>query len=145
MGGTKAATRKSAFNIPIPAITEIAGTDLAMSNNSLELPDEKDAGPLAGSVPSLDLPSVLIEAHAEMPSISPRDKLSYIEDKKAWKEIKQYEQNFAALNILVGEIESAVLLSKPDDIPGFIVDHFFSERNLIEIRKEIEERSKYLV
>lgn len=104
--------------------------------------NDKDSKP---SVRPLDLPDVLIEAHAPMPSISPRDKLSYVEDKKAWKEQKQYEETMAALNILIGEIESSVLMSKPDDIPAYIVDEFFSERNLIEIRKVIEQRSKFLL
>lgn len=97
------------------------------------------------SIDQLDLPEVLIEAHAEIPSISPRDKLSYVEDKKAWKEAKQYEQSMAALNILIGEIESAVLTDKPDNIPEYIVEVFFGERNLIEVRKTIELRSQLIV
>lgn len=62
-----------------------------------------------------------------MPSMSPRDKLSNVKDKKAWKEQKQYEETTTSLNILIVEIgSSAVLMVKADDFPAYIVDKVFS-------------------
>lgn len=94
------------------------------------------------SLDDLELPENFITADAELPSISPRDKLSYMDDKKAWKEQMQYQENLAALNVLLSELETAILVAKPADIPAFIVDEFFNERNQINLRKEIEERVK---
>lgn len=123
-----------------PSLTPQAATPKAGMVADASLPEAETS-----AIQTLDLPECLIEAHASMPSISPRDKLSYVDDKKTWKEFKQYEENMAVLNILVGEMESAVIVAKPDDIPAFLVDVFFNERNLLEVRKTIEQRTRFIV
>lgn len=86
-----------------------------------------------------ELSTVLIEAHDELPSISPRDTLSYIDDKKQWKECQQFHKlGLDQLNYLLNEMETAILINKPNEIVNFLVDKFFAEKNQIELRKVVE-------
>jgi hypothetical protein len=89
--------------------------------------------------------SNLIDAHADLPSVSPRDKLSYVDDKKGWKEQQQYEENFRLLNVLMTEMESFILINKPKDILSYLINDFFggkNEKKLREIFREVKEQQR---
>jgi len=84
---------------------------------------------------TFELPERFIEANDPVPSISPRDTLSYKEDKKIWKELRQFEASQGGLNRLMAEMRLSILQSKPDDILSFIIHEVFAEANLKRLRE----------
>lgn len=67
-------------------------------------------------------------------SISPRDKLSFVDDKKQWKDNKRYIQNNTNLNRLTRMLQTEIIRCKPDNILEFINDEFFSLENQTRLR-----------
>lgn len=67
-------------------------------------------------------------------SISPRDKLSFIDDKKQWKNTTRYLAGNADLNKFTRMIQTEVIRCKPDNILDFINDEFFSLENQPRLR-----------
>lgn len=67
-------------------------------------------------------------------SISPRDKLSFVDDKKQWKETTRYLAGNTDLNKLTRMIQTEVIRCKPDNILDFINDEFFSLENQTRLR-----------
>jgi hypothetical protein len=83
---------------------------------------------------TFELPEEFIEANDPVPSVSPRDNLSYKEDKKAWKDLKAFDEKNGGFNKLIFEMRLSILHHKPDDILNFIIEDFFAERNLKRLR-----------
>lgn len=67
-------------------------------------------------------------------SISPRDKLSFIDDKKQWKETTRYLEGNTDLSRLTRMIQTEVIRCKPNNILDFINDEFFSLENQTRLR-----------
>lgn len=78
-----------------------------------------------------------VEADHKIPSISPRDRLSYIEDKVFWKQMRKFELDSTYLSKLIMLMKMEIITKKPDNIVDFLVDEFFSEKNQMELRKNI--------
>lgn len=72
-------------------------------------------------------------------SISPRDKLSYVEDKRMWKENEKFEQDHPGIPRFLSLMQLAIMENKPADIVHFIVNDFLSETNQIRLRKELKD------
>jgi len=67
----------------------------------------------------------------EMPSISPRDQLSYKSDKKAEKEtLRFFEKNPTAAKLAV-LLQVEILKKKPENILAFILDEFFADEEKV--------------
>lgn len=90
---------------------------------------------------SLEIPAVPEIGH-EM-SISPRDRLSYIDDRKAWKEFEKFEGDRVSFARLMHRLQKAVIDNKPADIVEFVALQFFSPENQIELRREIKEVKEF--
>ena len=67
-------------------------------------------------------------------SISPRDKLSFIDDKKQWKETNRFLSNNSNLNKLTRILQTEIVRCKPENILNFINDEFFSLENQTRLR-----------
>lgn len=67
-------------------------------------------------------------------SISPRDKLSFVEDKKLHKEMKRFLDKNQQLNMLTRILKTEIIRSKPESIINFINDVFFSLENQTRLR-----------
>eukprot|EP01031_Cornospumella_fuschlensis_P026745 gene26745-32316_t len=79
-----------------------------------------------------------VPPEAPLPSISPRDRLSYQDDKKTYKEISKYLKNNPDLYMLIQIMEEEILKNKPDNIVQYLADDFFTERRQLELRKKID-------
>lgn len=84
-----------------------------------------------------------IPAHSDFPSISPRDKLSYVEDKKTWKEMEQFSSSASDVKLqhFVSMLQHNVLVQKPADVLDFILDNFLSPQNRPILRQELDDIS----
>jgi len=68
-------------------------------------------------------------------SISPRDSLSFIDDKRDCKANKAFlERHHRELDTLTRYLKTEIMRRKPDDIVGFINDEFFSLENQSKLR-----------
>jgi len=76
--------------------------------------------------------------HDPMPSMSPRDQLSYAGDKKALKEITKFREHIPNLNKFMLRLHTEVLVAKPDNIIKWVDRYFFSHENIELMRKELE-------
>lgn len=85
-------------------------------------------------VTPLDLNKI---THDPMPSLSPRDQLSYQGDKKALKEIGKFREKNPTLNRFILRLHTEILQAKPDNIVKWVDRHFFEERNVAKMRKEL--------
>jgi hypothetical protein len=72
-------------------------------------------------------------------SISPRDTLSFVDDKKQWKETTRFLAGNSNLNMLTRMIQTEVIRCKPDNILDFINDEFFSLENQTRLRNIIRD------
>ena len=106
------------------------------SGKSKDGRDSPDEMPPQSASFELAFPSVVYDEFiANNPvSISPRDKLSFVDDKKKWKETKRYVQNNAHLNKLTRMIQTEIIRCKPDNVLDFINDEFFSLENQTKLR-----------
>ena len=73
-----------------------------------------------------------------MPSISPRDQLSYVPDKKVLKEISKFKERTPNMEKFMLKLRSDILRAKPDNIVKWVDRHFFSEANIAKMRREFE-------
>jgi hypothetical protein len=64
-----------------------------------------------------------------MPSVSPRDQLSYTQDKKTLKEITKFKEKHPELDRLLIMLRAEILRKQPKDIIKFVERDFFAERN----------------
>jgi hypothetical protein len=71
-------------------------------------------------------------------SISPRDQLSLVEDKRLWKETHKFLDKSDAVQQFVTLLQTEVLRHKPADVLGFINDHFFSLENQSKLRMTLQ-------
>lgn len=78
-----------------------------------------------------------IPPEAKDPSISPRDRLSYQDDKRLLKELRRFQSETPCVSKLVYLMQMAILRSKPENIVLFLCEEFFSERNQMQLRKEL--------
>ncbi|RYH16060.1 hypothetical protein EON65_30705 [archaeon] len=76
-----------------------------------------------------------VPPEAPLPSISPRDRLSYQDDKKTYKELNKYLKSNTDLYLLIQLMEEEILKNKPDDIVKFLAEDFFTERKQLALRK----------
>jgi len=76
--------------------------------------------------------------HDPMPSMSPRDQLSYAGDKKALKELTKFRDSTPNLNKFMLRLHTEILLAKPENIIKWVDRFFFAEENIALIRKELE-------
>jgi hypothetical protein len=72
-------------------------------------------------------------------SISPRDKLSYVEDKKAWKDLDRFHQDNPGVSRLLVLMQMAIMENKPKNVAEFLANGFLSEENQVKLRKELKE------
>lgn len=89
---------------------------------------------------SLHLTDQRVDIYDKLPSISPRDKLSYVEDKKLWKDLNKFRSDNPKLHILLMEMEVAILKSKPASITHFLSNEFFSDINQLRLREILERK-----
>jgi hypothetical protein len=75
--------------------------------------------------------------HDPMPSLSPRDHLSYQADKKPLKEIQKFRENNPVLNKFVLLLQTEIVKAKPDNIVKWVDRYFFEENNIKKMRKEL--------
>ena len=74
--------------------------------------------------------SAFDDFEGELPkSISPRDKLSYVEDKKVYKEAEKFMRKNEGIYLMIRMMKTEVLRVKPDNVLDFINDEFFSLEN----------------
>lgn len=84
-----------------------------------------------------DFTDTYIHPDEPLPCISPRDRLSYQDDKKAWKELEKYKQDNPQLGKLLFVMRMDIMRAKPADVVGFLVEEFFTETKQIEVRRRI--------
>lgn len=91
----------------------------------------------SASIQSLNLNSVYLDQSFQdsQPSISPREKLSYIDDRKYSKDINKFIFNHKFLFKLVSLMEQEVIKNKPDDIVEFILENIFSLEKISETKR----------
>jgi hypothetical protein len=75
--------------------------------------------------------------HDPMPSLSPRDHLSYQADKKPLKEMQKFRENNPVLNKFVLLLQTEIMKAKPDNIVKWVDRYFFEANNIKKIRKEL--------
>eukprot|EP01039_Chlorochromonas_danica_P003096 gene3096-3386_t len=76
---------------------------------------------------------------AVLPSISPRDRLSYVDDKKKLRELSKYQTSKQKeLMALLTLMNIDILKNKPQDIVTFLVESFFSENKELQLRKALK-------
>ncbi len=76
--------------------------------------------------------------HDPMPSVSPRDQLSYVGDKKTLKEITKFKEKNANLNKFMLKLRTEILIAKPDNIVKWVDRYFFSDANIAKMRREFD-------
>jgi hypothetical protein len=72
-------------------------------------------------------------------SMSPRERLSYVEDKKQWKDNNKFLAGNSNLNKLTRMLQTEVIRCKPNNILDFINDEFFSLENQTSLRNIIRD------
>jgi hypothetical protein len=72
-----------------------------------------------------------------MPSVSPRDQLSYVGDKKPLKDITKFREKNVTLNKFFLRLNSEILENKPDNIIKWVDRYFFSDSNVAKLRREL--------
>jgi len=72
-----------------------------------------------------------------MPSISPRDQLSYQQDKKQAKEIAKFREKAPELDRLLLLLRYEILKEKPPNIVRFCANKMFAESNEGNLRQEL--------
>lgn len=103
--------------------------------------DGDDEGVATGESFELAFPSSVYDdfiANHEV-SISPRDKLSFIDDKKQQKETNKFLSNNGNLLKLTRILQTEVIRCKPANILDFINDEFFSLENQTRLRNIIQD------
>lgn len=93
---------------------------------------DREGKVVAGEVPSLANLSFSLP-------ISPRDRLSYVEDRKVSKEFDRYEGDNPGLSRLLALMQIAVMEDKPDNILDYLAEEFFSESGQQKLRKELKD------
>jgi hypothetical protein len=78
-----------------------------------------------------------IQIEDRHPPVSPRDKLSYQEDRKAWKEFNRFNEDHPELDWFVMLMQTAIFRDKPKDIVHYLVNDFFADHNQIKLRQEL--------
>lgn len=80
----------------------------------------------------------------KVPSISPRDKLSYTSDKKYTKEIERFHEKNPLAHKFIVMLHSQILAVKPENICDYLAEEFFSEANEAKIRAEMQRQEMVL-
>ena len=96
--------------------------------------------PLQVTTISDELASVTPIYLKDLRSCSPRDKLSYISDRKAFKADEKFEEGgqHAALQRLILHFEMELIKKKPENIVDFAIDEFFSRENAVRLRDALK-------
>ena len=76
--------------------------------------------------------------HDPMPSISPRDQLSYVADKKELREALRFRDKIKNLDKFMLQLRTEILVAKPDNIVKWVDRHFFSDANIAKMRRELD-------
>lgn len=71
------------------------------------------------------------------PPVSPRDKLSYIDDKKNWKDFNKFNEDHPELPLLMMRMQAAIFRDKPTNIVKYLATEFFADHNQLKLREEI--------
>lgn len=72
-----------------------------------------------------------------MPSVSPRDNLSYVQDKKHLKEFDKFQEKHPELDRLLIMLRADILRYQPKDIIKYAVKEFFAESNQSKLRARL--------
>lgn len=78
-----------------------------------------------------------IQIEDRHPPVSPRDKLSYMEDKKAWKDFARFNEDHPELELLIMRMHTAIFKDKPADIVKYLALEFFADHNMLKLREEL--------
>ncbi len=78
-----------------------------------------------------------VTTHDPMPSLSPRDQLSYQPDKKLLKEATKFNESNPNINRFIIRLHSEILQAKPENVIKWVDRHFFSPENIAILRKEL--------
>lgn len=115
--------------------------ELSRSNNNEYEEDTSLASDDQSESMGLVAPSILYDEYIlnNAVSISPRDKLEFVNDAKQAKETSKYLRNNANLNKLTRMIQTEVIRCKPNNILDFINDEFFSLENQTRLRNIIHD------
>ena len=110
------------------------------SNNDFE-DDNSDINDEDSDLLELVAPSIIYDEYIlnNTVSISPREKLSYVEDTKQAKDTSKFLKSNANLNKLTRMIQTEVIRCKPNNILDFINDEFFSLENQTRLRNIIHD------
>ena len=73
-----------------------------------------------------------------MPSVSPRDNLSYVQDKKHLKEFDKFQEKHPELDRLLIMLRADILRHQPKDILKYTTKEFFSESNQPKLRSRLQ-------
>lgn len=71
-------------------------------------------------------------------SISPREEVSYKEDKKIRKKYDKFFFNTSYLNDFITHMKSDVVSARPDDVLSYLIDIFFSDDNIEVLRERFK-------
>jgi len=78
----------------------------------------------------------------KMPSISPRDKLSYQSDKKYTKEIEKYHEKSGQVHKFIVLLYAHILSVKPDNIADYLAEEYFVEPRMADLKKEFARQNE---
>jgi len=78
----------------------------------------------------------------KMPSISPRDKLSYQSDKKYTKEIDKYHEKSGQVHKFMVLLYAHIISVKPDNIADYLAEEYFVESRMAELKKEFARQNE---
>lgn len=129
------------------ASSHFSGNDSKFSDNSRAVKDEKDVSTYATTADStiLELPSLPYdEFDGELPkTVSPRDRLSYVDDKKTLKEMDKFFERNSGIHHMIRLMKTEIMRKQPDNILDFIIDDFFSLENQTKLRNIMNEFRKH--
>jgi hypothetical protein len=73
-----------------------------------------------------------------IPSISPRDQLSYQGDKKFLKEMNKFREQTPELDRLLLLMRFEILKNKPNNIVRYLANKIFTENNVAALQEELK-------
>jgi hypothetical protein len=119
----------SKFKLQVPNVKTVGGN--GNIDNVEDIDDEDD----------LDDDDVNhIQPNDVVPSVSPRDKLSYLDDRKTWKDCAKFRTEQTSLDVLLMLMHRAILKDKPVDIVSYLATDFYADCRHIELRRALSKQ-----
>ena len=84
------------------------------------------------------------KTRVKMPSVSPRDKLSYTSDKRYHKELERFHEKNPSLHKFLVMIHQQIITIKPENILDYLAEEYVTEENVALLKKEIDRQETSL-